>query len=99
MGMEIQTNKGTICLARELFWDIPESNINATVAQSPEWVVPRVLEYGTLEEIRAIIELYGASKAIEIVKSVQLKPMARSMAYLFLDIELPKLEQRPLFYK
>lgn len=95
----IQTDKGVITLGKELFWDIPASEISAVIVNSPEWVIPRVFEYGSLQEIADLVKLYGTEKSIEVVKRVSLKPMARTMAYFFLDVDLPKVEERPLFYK
>jgi hypothetical protein len=90
---------GKIDLARALFWDIHEKEIPKALADSPDWVIPRVFEYGELGEIFAIIELYGKAKVIEVLMNTQLKPVARAMAYVFLDIETPNREERPLFYK
>lgn len=97
--MEIQSSKGVIHLGKELFWDIPESNISLALERSPEWVIPRVFEYGTLREIEDTLEFYGKEKCIDSLTQAKLRPMARAMAYLFLDIDLPRHEERALFYR
>lgn len=97
--MIVPSTKGTVNFGRELFWDIPESAIEAAVKNSPGWVINRVFEYGTLKEIADVIEFYGQEKASAFIKQTSVKPMARAMAFLFLNIELPKIEERPLLYK
>jgi hypothetical protein len=84
---------------RELFWDINENDIERTLIESDEWVIPRIFEYGDLKEIAEVIKLYGENKTKAILAQTQLRPMARAMAFLFLDIRTPKSEERPLFYK
>lgn len=61
----IETTNGNINLAKELFWDIPEKNIVIALNRSSEWVVVRVFEYVTLEEIAEIIKFYGKEKVKE----------------------------------
>jgi len=97
--MKIQSANGTVNFGRALFWDIPENTIEAVVKNSPGWVITRVFEYGTLQEIADVIEFYGQEKASASLKQISVKPMTRAMALLFLNIELPKIEERPLFYK
>ena len=76
-------------LSRTLFWDIAEKDINKTLSVSKDWVVIRVFEYGTIEEISEIINFYGSSAVIEILKSSRfLKPVTKAMARLFLDLNL-----------
>jgi hypothetical protein len=84
---------------RELFWDINEKDIERTLKESDDWVIVRVFEYGSLEEISRLIQLYGESKIKAVLAQSQLRPMARAMAFLFLDIQTPNYEERPLFYK
>ncbi len=86
-------------LRRELFWDINEVDIDKTLIESDEWVIVRVFEYGNLEEIAAVIHLYGERNSKEILKLLSLRPMARSMAKLFLDIDTNTKEERPLYFK
>jgi hypothetical protein len=86
-------------LNRALFWDINEKDIEKTFIESDDWVIVRVFEYGELEEIYSVIELYGEARVKEVLSKAQLRPMARAMAFLFFDIETSKDEERPLFYK
>jgi hypothetical protein len=91
--------KEKINLSRALFWDINEKNIAAALANSPEWVIPRVFEYGDLYEISEVIKLYREKKAKQILLKAQLRPMARAMALVFLDIKVPKPKASSAFYK
>ena len=95
----IETTNGNINLSKELFWDIPEKNIVIALNRSSEWVVVRVFEYGTLEEIAEIIKFYGQEKIKELLLKSNLRPMAKAMARLFLDVEIPANEERSLFYR
>ena len=72
---------------RPLFWDVPEADIKSVLENSPEWVVPRVFEYGSLPDIDEVIDLYGAEKVKAILLAIDMKPVTRSMAFLFLGID------------
>jgi hypothetical protein len=88
--MIIHTTKGPIELSKELFWDIPEARILTIVDDNPHWVIPRVFEYGTLEEITDVIKYYGEDRSKEVLIEMksELKPMAKAMAHLYLNLEL-----------
>lgn len=86
--MDIKTTKGAIHLGRELFWDIPEKNIDLALERSPDWVIVRVFEHGTLDEISEIIRLYGESNVRNSLLRNELKPVAKAMAWLYLDLDL-----------
>ena len=76
-------------LSHTLFWDVAKKDIDKTLTGSRDWVVIRVFEYGTVEEINEIINYYGRSSVIQILKSASfLKPVTRAMARLFLDLNL-----------
>ena len=76
-------------ISQTLFWDVPKKDINKTLAESKDWVVIRVFEYGTIEEIQEIINYYGSSRVVQILKSANhLKPVTVAMARLFLDLNL-----------
>ncbi len=70
-----------------LFWEISPERIPAVLRENDDWVIVRVLEYGTIEDILQVIELYGREKCIEVLSREKLKPMAASMAYLFLHVD------------
>jgi hypothetical protein len=44
---------------RALFWDVNQRDIERVLVESDEWVIVRVFQYGTLEDIKAVIKLYG----------------------------------------
>jgi|GEM_PF-2853950 len=75
-------------LGKELFWDVALERVPDIIRNNPAWVLPRVLEYGELEEIDLMIYYYGEEKSRAIVKELmhELRPMGRAMARLFLDI-------------
>lgn len=72
---------------RALFWDVAEAEIEAALQNAPQWVVPRVFQYGTLEDIDSVISLYGEEKTREILMQTNMEPVTRSMAFLFLGID------------
>lgn len=72
---------------RTLFWDIPEEDIKCALAESDEWVIMRVFEYGTLNDIFDVIDLYGEQKVRAVLSTSKMPPVTRAMAYLFFDLE------------
>jgi hypothetical protein len=51
-------------------------------------VVVRVFEFGSIEDIFDVIELYGKQKVREILTRETLQPVSAAMAFLFLDIDV-----------
>ena len=72
---------------RALFWDIPEGNIEQALAESDEWVVNRVFEHGTLDDIFEVIDLYGGARVKALLSQSKMGRVTRAMAYLFFDLE------------
>ncbi len=72
---------------RSLFWDIDEKNIEQSLMDSGDWVIVRVFDYGDIEDIEEVIELYGVERTKKILLETNLRPMAKTMAYLFLNID------------
>ena len=70
-----------------LFWDVPEEAIEKTLAESPDWVILRVFQYGTVADIEAVISLYGKEKTSAVLRETRMKPVTRAMAYLFLGLD------------
>lgn len=75
---------------RALFWDINEKDIERVLVESDDWVVTRVFEYGTLNDIFDVIDLYGKKKVKAILTKSDLRPMARAMAFLSLGVDTHK---------
>lgn len=91
--------KNNLKSRKALFWEVNEKDIERMFIESDDWVIERVFEYGEIEDILNVIELYKKEKVTAVLSKAKLRPMARAMAFLFLDIETPKIEERPLFYK
>jgi 3-oxoacyl-ACP reductase-like protein len=72
---------------RPLFWDIPEHAIKTALQDSPEWVISRVFEYGSIADIDALIAFYGTEKIKTVLSTSNMKPITRSMAFLFLGFD------------
>jgi hypothetical protein len=70
-----------------LFWEVRPERIPTVLRENDDWVIVHVLEYGTIDDILEVIELYGRDKCIEVLSREKLKPMAASMAYLFLGVD------------
>jgi hypothetical protein len=70
-----------------LFWEVRPERIATVLRENDDWVIVRVFEYGTIEDILEVIELYGRDKCIEVLSREKLKPMTASMAYLFLGVD------------
>lgn len=72
---------------KELFWEVSPDRIPQVLRESDDWVVVRVFEYGQIEDILDVIELYGEQKVKESLSQEKLGPVASVMAYLFLGID------------
>lgn len=73
-----------------MFWDINEKDIEKALVESDDWVVARVFEYGTLDDIFDVIELYGKEKVKEILMKSKLPPVSAAMALLYLGVHARK---------
>lgn len=82
----IETEKGHVNIGKELFWDIPEKDMGMAFTQSKDWVIVRVFEYGTLDEIAEIIDYYGKPMVKNALSNAMLRPVAKAMGKLFLDL-------------
>lgn len=72
---------------KALFWEINPNRIEQVLQESDDWVIVRVFEYGEIDDIFDVIELYGEKKVKEVLSTEKLKPTAAVMAYLFLGID------------
>lgn len=68
---------------RILFWEIEPERIESVLRESPEWVIPRVLHYGSIEDIANLVNLYGKEKLKYVMDNIPLKRWDKSMAELF----------------
>lgn len=82
-----KTDKNPLLTRKELFWEINPNSIEAAFRENDDWVIVRVFEYGTLEDISDVIEFYGKEKTSEVLAREPLKPTAAAMAYLFLNVD------------
>lgn len=69
-----------------LFWEVAPHRIPAILMDSDEWVIPRIFEYGQIEDIKDVIALYGKERSIEVLREATLRPMARAMAFVALNL-------------
>lgn len=70
-----------------LFWDIASTRIPGALVDNDDWVIVRIFEYGSLKDIQEVISLYGEAKVIKVLSTEKIRPMAASMAFLFLGID------------
>ena len=49
---------------RRLFWDAPFSE--SDLERHPRWVVTRVLEFGSLDDVRVLVRRYGTGRFLEL---------------------------------
>jgi len=82
--MQLKTN---LINRNALFWEISPDRIAKVLRENDNWVIMRVFEYGTIEDITDVIQVYGKAKVIDILSREKLKPIAASMAYLFLNVD------------
>ena len=55
--------------------------------ENDDWVIVRIFEYGSIEDIKEVIRVYGKAKVIEVLRQEKLKPIAASLTYLFLHVD------------
>jgi transcriptional regulator with XRE-family HTH domain len=60
---------GTAARIRRLFWDAPFSE--SALHRHPRWVITRVLEFGCLEDVRAIVRWYGRRRLLELAATAR----------------------------
>jgi hypothetical protein len=72
---------------KELFWEVNPSRIEQVLRESDDWVIVRVFEYGEIEDIFEVIDLYGVEKIKQVLSKENLKPVAAVMAYLFVGVD------------
>lgn len=90
MKKEISPKSNNLKFRRELFWDINDNEIEHALIHSDDWVIVRVFEYGTLDDVFDVIRLYGKVKVKSVLINATLRPMAKSMAFLFFGIDTNK---------
>lgn len=70
-----------------LFWDVDPATLDS--AKHRRWVVQRVLEYGTLQDWRALCELYTLQGVVHAAQQARtLEPKA--LAFLCVISDTPK---------
>ena len=76
--------EGNDCLRNfsdNLFWDVDLSTLD--LDKYPAYVIPRVLEHGTLSDWKFIKHYYGMDKIVEVCKNVRsLDPICLSFICL-----------------
>jgi transcriptional regulator with XRE-family HTH domain len=61
---------GGLRMLSRLFWERPLSRED--LKQYPEWVAGRVLQYGTVDDVRALVRALGRRRFLEIVSGLRL---------------------------
>ena len=72
---------------KALFWDVNEQDLDRVFAESDDWVILRIVEYGTIEDIFELIDFYGSLKVKEVLTTNSLSQMSAAMAFLFFRID------------
>jgi enolase len=82
-----QARTSPLLRQRHLFWEIDPSMIEKALVESDDWVIVRVFQYGTIDDIYDVIDLYGEEKVKQVLSTEKLQPMAAAMAYLCLGVD------------
>lgn len=62
---------------KRLFWDVPLTN--QVMDQHPVWVVERVIDYGTLEDVQGLLSVFGRDAFLKYVgRSTRVSPRTRA---------------------
>lgn len=81
------TLKTPLAERKELFWDISPERVEAVLHENDDWAIVRIFEYGKIADIFDAIEFYGSQKTASVLTHEKLRPTARVMAYLFLNVD------------
>lgn len=64
-------------LSKGIFWDVDSEKLDMN--EYPAYIIPRVMEYGNMDDWRLINQFYGLEKIVEVCKQVRtLDPMCLS---------------------
>jgi hypothetical protein len=55
-------------LNAQLFWDTPVSELD--LEKNKSYIIPRVMDYGDLEDVRNIFTYYGEERILAVLKQV-----------------------------
>lgn len=80
-------NMSNLINRKELFWEISPDRIAQVLRESDDWVIVRVFQYGTVQDIYSVIDLYGEEKVKDVLTKEELQPMSACMAHLFFGID------------
>jgi hypothetical protein len=81
------TLKTPLAMRKELFWDISPERVGTVLCENDGWAIVRIFEYGKIRDILDAIEFYGRQKTTSVLSREKLRPTARVMAYLFLNVD------------
>lgn len=56
-------------LSKGIFWDVDSEKLDMN--EYPAYVIPRVMEYGNMDDWRLINQFYGLEKIVEVCKQVR----------------------------
>lgn len=65
-----------------LFWEISPEKIPSLLNDNIEWVIVRVFEYGTMNDIFDVIDFYGETLVKGVLENSQLNPVASTIAFV-----------------
>ncbi|MCU0358316.1 MAG: hypothetical protein MUE95_12120 [Cyclobacteriaceae bacterium] len=76
-------------LSAHLFWDVDRNSL--ILDQHQKFIIQRVLEYGTLEDWKALLKIYGRDVITETVQTLRsLDPRALSFIAAFSGLSREK---------
>lgn len=81
------TLKTRLVERKELFWDISPERVETVLRENDDWAIVRIFEYGKIADIFDAIEFYGPQNTARVLSHENLRPTARVMAYLFLNVD------------
>lgn len=82
-----RTLKTPLVMRKELFWEVDPKRVSTVLRENDNWAIVRIFEYGNTKDIFDAIEFYGHEKTTSVLSQEKLRPMARVMAYLFLNVD------------
>ena len=81
------TLKTPLVKQKVLFWDISPERIETALVENDDWAIVRIFGYGEITDIFDAIKFYGPQKTASVLSREKLRPTARVMAYLFLNVD------------
>ena len=68
-----------LILSPQAFWDVDLKSIQGKEKEYASWIIKRIAQYGTVDDMVSINLFYGRQKIIEVINSMSESEKSKSM--------------------